>query len=93
MGRIYGEPVEAQTSQDGRPIWFRWRNRLYTVSSVQEYWLVNREWWRETDPVPGHPGFQFWRVEASAGQGRPPGTYELQRDIADGTWTLRRIAD
>jgi hypothetical protein len=131
MSRVYGEPVEVQTREDGRPVKFAWRGRLYTVIAVQEHWMVNRDWWREAAPVPAHPELQFWRVEASTGQGsyppgrrlpstggsRPPsplaplppeglpdeearlyrtgtaGTYELRRDIAAGTWTLRRIAD
>ena len=102
MARVYGEPVEVQTREDGRPTGFVWRSRVYTVRSVQEYWVVNRDWWRETDPVPERPELQFWRVEAASGNGRgrraapasqPGGTYELRRDVADGAWTLRRIAD
>ena len=62
--------------------------------AVQEHWLVNRDWWRETAPVPARPELQFWRVEASAGNRlSPAGVYELRRDIAAGRWTLRRIAD
>ena len=55
--------------------------------------MVNRDWWRESAPVPARPELQFWRVEASTGPARPAGTYELRRDIAGGTWTLRRVAD
>jgi hypothetical protein len=57
--------------------------------------MVNRDWWREAAPVPAHPELQFWRVEASTGLDRTgaTGTYELRRDIAAGSWTLRRIAD
>jgi hypothetical protein len=91
MGRVYGEPVEVQTRQDGQPSRFAWRGRLYAVIAVQEYWLVNRDWWRESAPVPARPELEFWRVEAST-EGTT-GTYELRRDIAAGTWTLRRIAD
>jgi len=104
MARVYGEPVEVRTGDDGSPIRFVWRSRAYDVRSVQEYWVVNRAWWRETDPVPPQPELQFWRVEAStgksrsgagrAGRGTPPGgTYELRRDVVDGAWTLRQIAD
>jgi hypothetical protein len=32
-------------------------------------------------------------VEASPGKDQSTGVYELRRDIAAGTWTLRRIAD
>jgi len=49
MSRVYGEPVNVQTREDGRPARFVWRGRLYAVRSVMEYWVVNREWWRETD--------------------------------------------
>jgi Family of unknown function (DUF6504) len=108
MARVYGEPVEVQTSEDGRPTRFVWRSRVYTVRAVQEYWVVNRDWWRETAPVLERPELQFWRVEALTGKGRagrtsgtgrtapaarPGGTYELRKDVADGAWTLRQIAD
>ena len=63
-----------------------------------EYWVINREWWRETDaaaqPAQGaEPEMRFWRVEASPGQGLPSGVYELRLDVAAGTWTLRRVLD
>ncbi|MGH3212697.1 MAG: DUF6504 family protein [Trebonia sp.] len=89
---MYGEPVEVQTREDGGPSRFVWRERLYVVIAVQEYWMVNRDWWRESSPVPARPELQFWRVEASAGD-QSAGSYELRRDIAADTWTLRRIAD
>jgi Family of unknown function (DUF6504) len=78
MSRVYGEPVEVQTRADGRPAGFAWRKRRYTVISVQEYWMVNRDWWRESAPFPARPELEFWRVEASAADGgylpagRPP---------------------
>ena len=93
MGRVYGEPAEVQVREDGRPLGFMWRRRRYTVTAVQEYWLVNRDWWRESRPLPARPELEFWRVEASAGRDQPTGVYELGRDIAAGAWTLRRIAD
>jgi len=89
MGRVYGEPVEVQTREDGRPVSFTWRGRRYTVTAVQEYWLVNRNWWRESSPLPARPELKFWRVEAAD----PTGVYELREDSAAGTWTLRRVAD
>ena len=93
MTRVYGEPVEVQAGEDGRPVRFAWRGRRYAVTAVQEHWMVNRDWWRESAPVPARPELQFWRVEASTGPARPAGTSELRRDIAGGTWTLRRVAD
>jgi hypothetical protein len=93
MGRVYGEPVEVQTREDGRPMRFAWRGKRYAVIAVQEHWMVNRDWWRESAAVPARPELQFWRVEASTDRGLEAGTYELRRDAAAGTWTLRRIAD
>ena len=92
MGRVYGEPVEVQTREDGRPTRFVWRGRLYTVRSIVEHWVVNREWWQEPDPVPAEPELQFrWRggIRSRA----PVGVYELRRDVAADTWTLRRVVD
>ena len=95
MGRVYGEPVNVQAREDGRPVRFVWRGRLYAVRSVMEHWVVNREWWRETGQTEqtAEPGLRFWRVEASAGQGLPSGVYELRQDVAASTWTLRRVLD
>ncbi len=94
MGRVYGDPAEVQTREDGhRPARFTWRGRIYAVRSVLEHWVVNREWWREDDPGTAQPELEFWRVEASCGHGQAPGTYELRRDMAAGAWTLRRVAD
>ena len=101
MGRVYGEPVNVQAREDGRPVRFVWRGRLYAVRSVMEHWVVNREWWRETGETgqagqteqTAEPELRFWRVEASAGQGPPSGVYELRQDVATSTWTLRRVLD
>ena len=99
MGRVYGEPVEVQTGENGYPVVFAWRKRRYTVIAVQEYWMVNRDWWRESAPVPARPELEFWRLEAAADSGHrvvpsgATGSYELRRDIAAGSWTLRRVAD
>ena len=93
LGRVYGEPVEVQTQEDGRPARFAWRGRLYAVRSILEHWVVNREWWREPHPVPAQPELEFWRVEACAGLGFPVGTYELRHDVAAATWILRSVVD
>jgi Domain of unknown function (DUF6504) len=93
MARVYGEPVEVQTREDGRPTRFVWRGRLYAVREIQEYWVVNRDWWRDSSPVPAQPELQFWQVAAATGAGQPVGVYELRRDVAVDSWTLRRISD
>lgn len=92
MGRVYGEPVEVLTREDGRPVRFVWRGRLYVVHSVIGHWVVNREWWRDP-PAPGTPEMLYWGVEAAAGQGMPPGAYELCHDVSADAWTLRRVVD
>jgi Family of unknown function (DUF6504) len=95
MGRVYGEPLEVHAKEDGRPARFVWRGRRYTVRSIMEHWVINREWWREPDPVPPQPELEFWLVEALSGSGQdlPPGTYELRRDVAADAWTLCWVAD
>jgi hypothetical protein len=93
VSRVYGEPVEVSV-QDGRPVRFIWRGRLYTVLAVLEHWLVSREWWRQQSPDPDAPTErEFWRVEASAGRDGPAGVYELRRDAATGDWLLARVWD
>ena len=89
---VYGEPVNVQARDDGRPVRFVWRGRLYTVSVILEHWVIGRESWTDSAPwesEPGQPELEFWRVEAAPGQGMTPGVYELRRDAATGAWTLR----
>ena len=93
MNRVYGEPVNVQARDDGRPARFVWRGRLYTVRAILEHWVINREWWQDPEVEPGQPELEFWRVEASSGQGPTAGVYELRRQVATGQWTLRRGLD
>src|SRR5271169_2611521 len=62
---VYGEPVNVQARDDGRPARFVWRGRLYTVRAILEHWVINREWWHDPEAEPGQPELEFWRVEAS----------------------------
>ena len=89
MSRVYGEPVNVQARDDGRPTRFVWRGRLYNVRAILEHWVINREWWQDPEAEPGRPELEFWRVEAAPGQGMAAGVYELRRDIATDAWTLR----
>jgi hypothetical protein len=95
MNQVYGEPVNVQARDDGRPVRFVWRGRLYTVQAILEHWVINREWWREpgVPREPGQPELEFWRVQASPGQGLTAGIYGLRRQSATGAWTLRRGLD
>ena len=99
MSRVRGEPADVRARDDGRPVRFVWQSRPYTVRAILEHWVISREWWRD----PGGPGnpragqleLEFWRVEATPAPGPPPGpclppcVYDLLRDLATGTWTLR----
>jgi hypothetical protein len=97
MSRAYGEPVDVQARDDGRPTAFVWRSRRYTVRAILEHWVVRREPREPTGPSglrhPSEPQvqatFEFWRVEASPGPGTAAGVYELRREAATGGWTLR----
>jgi Domain of unknown function (DUF6504) len=89
MSRVYGEPVDVQARDDGRPTAFVWRSRRYTVQVILEHWIVNRDWWRDPGGEPGRPELEFWRVQASPGPAMTAGVYELRREAATGAWTLR----
>ena len=89
MSKLYGEPVNVQARDDGRPARFVWRGRLYTVRAIIEHWVINREWWQDPEAEPGRPELEFWRVEAAPGQGLTAEVCELRRDAATDAWTLR----
>jgi hypothetical protein len=89
VNNVYGEPAEVQARDDGRPLRFVWRSRLYAVRAILEHWVINREWWRDPAAEPGQPELEFWRVEAAPGQGVPSQVYELRRDPASSAWTIR----
>jgi Family of unknown function (DUF6504) len=95
MNMVYGEPVNVQARDDGRPVRFVWRGRLYTVRAILEHWIINREWWQDAEAPedlrvePGQPELEFWRVEAAPGPGLTAGVYELRRNVATDAWTLR----
>jgi hypothetical protein len=89
MSRAYGEPVNVQARDDGRPVRFVWCGRLYTVRAILEHWVISREWWQDPQGQPGQPELEFWRVQAAPGPGMTARVYELRRDIAADAWTLR----
>jgi len=89
MNSVYGEPANVQARDDGRPVRFVWRGRLYTVRAILEHWVINREWWHDPAAEPEQPELEFWRVQAAPGPGMTAGVYELRREIATDAWTLR----
>jgi hypothetical protein len=86
---VYGEPAEVRARDDGRPLRFVWRSRLYAVRAILEHWVINREWWRDPGAEPGQPELEFWRVEAAPGQDMTPRVCELRREAATGRWIMR----
>ena len=83
----YVEPVRVRARDDGRPVRFVWRDRLYTVRAILEHWVI------DVQPYPSEPGqvgLEFWRVQAAPGPGTKASVYELRREAATGAWTLRR---
>jgi hypothetical protein len=92
VSRMYGEPVEVK-DEEGRPVRFVWRGRLYTVLGVLEQWVISREWWQRNDPDAEVPAErEFWRVEAKIPD-VPSVICELRRDAEAGDWLLVRIWD
>jgi hypothetical protein len=89
LTNVYGEPAEVRARDDGRPLRFVWRSRLYAVRAILEHWVINQAWWLDPEAEPGQPELEFWRVEAAPGQGVPSREYELRRDPATSVWTIR----
>ena len=89
MNRVYSEPVNVQARDDGRPVRFVWRDRLYTVRAILEHWVINQEGWQDPTAEPGQPEVEFWRAEAAPGPGMTADVYELRREAATDAWTLR----
>ena len=89
MDMVYGEAVDIQAREDGRPTRFVWRGRLYTVRAILEYWVINLEGAEDPRSEPGQPDLEFWRVEARPGPGTTAGVYELRREAATNAWALR----
>jgi hypothetical protein len=90
MNMAYGEPVNVQARDDGRPTRFVWRARLYAVRAILEHWVINPEAAQVPGSEPGQPELEFWRVEAAPGPGTTAGVYELRREAATNAWTLTR---
>ena len=55
LNRVYGDPIQVWTDDDGRPTRFVWRGRLFTVLEMLEHKEISHEWWRRKgreDPGP-----------------------------------------
>lgn len=107
--RVYEEPIEVRAGEVSgveAPALFLWRDRLWSVRSVETRWVVTDPCWdsRATrsvrDGVTGVPEAppvlteeEVWRVVAANGRNGTHGIYELTHALATGTWRLSRVVD
>lgn len=88
MGEFCDVPISV-SEQEGRPVRFTWRGRMYTVRRIVDYWVTLRsDWDPETHEQP--PGRVHWRVEAGSDTSR--GVYELRHEEPSGQWHVARVA-
>ena len=103
MNRVYGEPVEVHT-EGGWPPASPVRVGGEKLRGPFRAGALGRQpgsGGLDPDPAQAHPELEFWRVEADHSRSKDndhdhdqdAGTYELRRDVAADTWTLRRVAD
>ncbi|HJT36796.1 MAG TPA: DUF6504 family protein [Actinomycetota bacterium] len=97
MSKRYREPIDVEAT-DGSVEAFRWRGKSYRVRRVLARWREAGGWWSaQSDadrPWLSGDAREIVRIDAvSTTSSRAPGTYEIARDLRDGTWTLFRILD
>ena len=95
MSKRYGEPIEVEAS-NGSVEAFWWRGKRYQVRRVLGRWREAGGWWRssgdEDRPWVTGDAREIVRIDALAG-GRSTGTYEIARDLRNGSWMLFRVLD
>lgn len=107
--RVYEEAIEVKRGEvqgAEAPAQFLWRNRLWSVRSVETRWVVTGPWWDSSAAkavrdgsaklVDGETALaeeEVWRVVAANGRTGTHGVCELTHVVADGTWRLSRIVD
>ena len=74
--------MEVNLNAKNLPISFKWRNRMYRVSEVQECWRFTGAWWD------GEGERTYFRVATDKG-----GIYELCFDHIREAWTMSNVAD
>ncbi|HHV20440.1 MAG TPA: hypothetical protein GXZ30_02715 [Propionibacterium sp.] len=88
------------------PAQFLWRNRLWSVRSVETRWIVTGRWWDSAAARAVRDGSvavvdagevlteeEVWRVVAANGRTGTRGVYELTHVVETGEWRLSRIVD
>jgi hypothetical protein len=97
MSKRYREPIDVEAT-DGSVETFSWRGKRYRVRRVLGRWREAGGWWSaENDadrPWLSGDAREIVRIDAvPMTSSRSSGTYEIARDLRDGTWTLFRILD
>ncbi|WP_432559180.1 DUF6504 family protein [Granulicoccus sp. GXG6511] len=107
--RIYEEAIEVRRGEvqgTEAPAQFLWRNRLWSVRSVETRWVVTGPWWDSAAARAVRDGSvdvaaadevlteeEVWRVVAANGRNGTRGVYELTNVVSTGEWRLSRIVD
>lgn len=82
MGSNTTKNLSVALGKNHNPQAFRWRERMYRVSEVQECWRLIGAWWD------GEGERTFFRVRTDSG-----GIYELCYDHEKGDWSLGGVRD
>ncbi|MDO5500386.1 MAG: DUF6504 family protein [Propionibacteriaceae bacterium] len=107
--RVYEEVIEVRRGEvqgAEAPAQFLWRNRLWSVRSVETRWVVTGAWWDSAaaravrdgaaECVGSEPVLteeEVWRVVAANGRTGTHGVYELTHVVSSGEWRLSRVVD
>lgn len=107
--RVYQEQIEVKSGEVAgveAPAQFLWRDRLWSVRSVETRWVVTGPWWDgpaarsvrdgSIDAVDGAEVLteeEVWRVVAANGRNGTRGVYELTHALSTGVWRLSRVVD
>ena len=75
-----------------------WRGKRYRIHRVLGRWREAGGWWHADDdadrPWLSGDAREIVRIDAiSVTSGRGSGTYEIARDLRNGSWTLFRVLD
>lgn len=107
--RVYEEAIEVRNGEvagSEGPAQFLWRNKLWSVRSVETRWVVTGPWWDSAAARAVRDGSvdggdaegtlveeEVWRVVAANGRTGTRGVYELTHVVPTGAWRLSRVVD
>ena len=97
MSKRYGEPIDVEAA-DGSVEAFSWRGKRYRVRHVLCRWREAGGWWSASSdadrPWLAGDAREILRIDAvPMTSSRSSGTYEIARDLRNGSWTLFRVLD